>query len=382
MYTDPTLKHCERNDFVIFRRISFVMFAGNQASNSTGVHPVSKTQFIGLDVGRSATKVCALTGGERIALSFPTAVMHVPDAIIPNDVAALAKPDTVTVEGRELWVGPTALAQQMQAEALGRRDEWVLEIEHFALLASAVARLQAAGLQYDPSKAVITLGVPSRVAAQRLDLVVDLRKRAAELLAAGGAKPIVQILPQPLGIIGAHTLTEEGAAIEGHDPDTARYAVIEVGQYTTDFSAVRDGGTVVGATVSTDGVELVARRAAEDLAAKGLRLYPRDLSEIMVNTRVRRRGVDVELRPTLERAVKELLLPKIASAAKAAFGPQLLEEADAVLVAGGGAYWVFEALQALPDFAHAKLVPSPREAVAEGFARLSAMVGAASGGDR
>lgn len=339
---------------------------------------MTRNQWIGLDLGRSAVKVCAMLGSNRINLSFPTAVMPAARSLVFDELEESAAADSVMLNGMSYWTGATALRQGIDKAPVGRTDEWLIQTDHDALLLSAVKRIRAAGIEFDPGRAVITVGVPSRVAKERRDLVKRVRERVGELLGDGKAKPLVNVVAQPIGVIAAYTMTDGGDVKDGADPDSHSYAVIEIGQHTTDFAAVVEGEPIVSAADSSEGVEVIAAHVLDSLRSElkqdDLELGVRDLQIMMTSPTKKVRGQTINLRPMIERAVADVLAPKILAKAKEVFGRQLLQSADAILLAGGAAPWVYTLIKTDPLLGHTVMLENPREAVAEGFARLAAAV--------
>lgn len=340
---------------------------------------MSDAQFIGLDMGRSAVKVVARKGDKEFHVSFPSAVMEAARSLVFDDLAASAEADTVTVAGQDYWTGETALRQGIDREPIGRSDEWVTTKTHDALTLSAIQRLNDAGLKFNPAKATVVLGVPSRVLRDRRDLVASMRDQVIKLLSDGKSSPQVIVLAQPMGVIAAHTMTPDGQAKEGFDLDRQSFAVIDVGQYTTDYVAVVEGVPIVDAADSSEGVEVIALQVKEQLGEMGFDLGARDLQRMMLNPKIRKRGQDIDLKPMIQGAVASVLAPKIIQVAKGVFKRQLLQDVDSVLIAGGGAPWVVDQIKVDPDMVHAVQVENPREAVADGFARMAAAIGEGAG---
>lgn len=344
---------------------------------------MARNQFIGLDLGRSAVKLVARgPNGVEVRIAFPSAVMKAPPSLVYREVEQSAASDTVVMDGETLWTGETALKQGVDQEPIGRSDEWVVGKAHDALVLSAISRLNEAGFNFDPARAVITLGVPSRVAKDRRDILIALKANVLKRLSTGKDRPMINVIAQPVGVIASHALAHDGEPREGQDPDTHSFAVIEVGQYTTDYCAVLEGEPIVSATESSEGVELVAMHVAAALREQGLELGPRNLQRMMLTPTINARGKQIDLRPLIAQAVKDHLLPKTLETARAVFRSQLLQESDAVLVAGGGAGLIYELLKKDPQFTHAVQVAAPREAVADGFSRLSAAFAHGAGDGR
>ena len=328
---------------------------------------------IGIDLGRSAVKVVARQGDRTISFMFPAAVTRA-QAVVFDQLAERANRDTVELRGETYWTGDTALMQSWGAEPLGLTDDWVSGYHHDVLVASALKRLEAEGLEYDPAEAFITLGVPSRVFRDRRDLLRIVRVNSSAVLSRDGQAPKVFVHAQPMGVIARHTLTDEGYSLPDRSLEKDSYAVVEVGHFTTDFTAIVKGLPIIEATASCEGVYLVAGHIRTKLREEEITLGNVDLQTLVTQKAIRVRGQDRDLSTLIEQGIHSVLLPKIMESFRSAFNPTLLQSVDQVLVAGGGAPIVYPGLKATPQASHALLVDDSRHAVADGFARLSALM--------
>ena len=340
--------------------------------------------FIGLDVGRSTVKGVAHFESKdspevlsTASCIFPTSVAKARPLIFESLMSG-AQADTVTFDGEDYWTGGTAIVQAMGADPLGRSDTWILSKEHDILIKSAVSRLMAQGMPYQPENAFVALGVPSRVFRERQDLVAALRKATAQALAVNDIEPAVFVHAQPLGVIAAHTLDPDGFTKEDRDIENESYAVVDVGQYTTDLSAVVRGEPVIEATASCEGMELISNHLRAHLRTLDLEFPLLDLATLLANPQLRARGKTHDLKECLDEAISQVLVPKIISAITETFNPVLLQSVDTILIAGGGAPVVFAALKRHPKLLHAQIVEDPRWSISEGFARLAALMHASS----
>lgn len=333
--------------------------------------------FIGIDIGRSAVKAIARQGSRLISVTFPSAVA--PAQEVPfEEIAEKAKQDTVELRGEFYWTGETALTQHWGGDAIGRNDDWVTSPGHDVLVAAAMARLEAAGLQYDGA-AVVNLGVPSRVFRGRRDLVEGLKLNAEKALGRNKPGLEVYVHAQPMGVIAGHTLDPDGYMREGASLEEGSFAVVEIGQFTTDFTAVLRGEPIIQATASCEGVELITNHLRLRLREQNIELPSHvDLAKLRAEKSIRVKGQDVNIESLIDEGVKKVFLPKIVENAKRTLSPALLQSVDQILVAGGGAEMAIEGLVKNSAFSHAIMVPQPRLAVADGLARLSAMVHALS----
>lgn len=333
----------------------------------------STNSFIGLDLGRSAVKAYARQDGKTFSVLFESAVAKARPVVF-DSLQASAEADTVSHKNQDYWTGKTALIQAMGADPLGRNDDWILGIEHEVLIVAAIERLKAKGLNFEPGDAYITIGVPSRVFRERRDLVSGVRANTIAALTTASGAPTVIVQPQPLGVIARHTLDEDGYQQEGRDMTTDSFAVIEIGQFTADYSAVVKGLPVIEATDSVEGVELIVNHVRSQLHNEGAQLGATDVQALLASPKIKIRGQIRDLSPWINEAINQILLPKVITAAKNTFNPMLLQSVDAILIAGGGAPIVFDGIKADPAMCHAELIETPREAVADGFARLSALM--------
>lgn len=330
-------------------------------------------QFLGIDLGRSAVKAVARYGSKTFTTIFPSAVVKA-KPIVFQELMESAAADTVLFKGDDYWIGKTALVQGIGSEPVGRNDDWVTGPEHDILVLAAVQKLISEGLNFQAGKAHITLGVPSRVFKERRELVNTIRRNIIALLSNASGKPSVYIHAQPMGVIARHTLDVQGFTAEGRDLAHDSFAVIEVGQFTTDFSAVIKGQPMIDATDSTDGVELVTNHVRSRLRDEGIHLATLDMQSLLANPTMKVRGEVKNLEPSIREGIDQVLMPKIMAAARSIFNPMLLQTADAILLAGGGAPIILAGIKAMPQMSHAIQLENPREAVADGFARLSALM--------
>jgi plasmid segregation protein ParM len=334
------------------------------------------TPFIGIDIGRSAVKAIARQGARTFSVTFPSAVCAAQEVVF-EEIAAKAAVDAVDLRGETFWTGETALTQHWGGEAIGRNDDWVMGPQHDVLIAAAMKRLQAAGLQYDGT-GVVNLGVPSRVFRGRRDLVLGLKKNAEAVLDRGVPGLEVYVHAQPMGVVASHTLDADGYMREGASLEDGSFAVIEIGQFTTDFTAVLKGEPIIQATASCEGVELIMNHMRGRLRDQGIQLPHVDLHQLLADRSIRVRGARVDLGEMLDEGISKVFLPKVIENAKKTLSPALLQSVDQILVAGGGAAIAMPGLEKNAMFSHAIVVNEPRLAVADGLARLSAMVHALS----
>lgn len=328
--------------------------------------------FFGIDVGRSAVKGVAYSGNNRWEVLFPTAVSKT--TAVTFAVSQATERDTVMLNGENYWTGETSQIQHMGATAVGTSDAWVATDEHDVLVLSAINRLVAEGAPYDPQFTVVTLGVPSRVFKDRRDLVKTVKERASSYLTVSGVSPAIEVQAQPMGVIGSIALNGDGSSNTANSIDARSFAVVEVGQATTDFTAVIRGNVVVESTTSCEGVAMVISSVSQGLAARPSPItLPESAAQSLLVTRsLQVYGKALPMGDEIDAAVRDVLMPRIMAQFNEAFNKQTLQFVDQILVAGGGAPIVFPEISKL--FPHAVLVEKSRFAVADGLAKLGALL--------
>lgn len=311
---------------------------------------------IGIDVGRSGTKVAFLPpgGGHPITLLIPSAFS--PAGPISDETAArAAAPDTVEVEGRTFWVGNTALLQGRDEMVGGLDDKWVTGQKHEALLKAALKRVAAAGVELRGQ--TIVVGLPSRGFAQSR---LVYQARAKEV----APQCEIRVVPQSMGPY--YNMLFDDAGDEQKGVASKSVAVIEVGQFTTDLARVDATVPIESALDSTDGM----RVAAEALIRSVLREHQITLglaeaTAALVAGSIKNFGKTTDISALVQEAVKPVA-ERIADKVVQVFGSDL-RTVDEIVVAGGGAPLLrAPLLQRLPS---AKIAEDPRFAVARGFLR-------------
>jgi len=329
-------------------------------------------QFIGLDIGRSAVKAIARHNSRSYTVNFPSCVTPA-ERIVFGELKESAPPDTVTLRDQSYWVGKTARIQDWGAPGIGRYDDWVLSDQHDILVLAAMKKLQREGLNYD-GNAVITLGLPSRVFRYRGDLAQALHTRISALLSIGSSKPDVHVHAQSMAVVARHTIDVDGSDLEGGASfEQGRFAVIEVGQFTTNFLLLERSVPIRMAMTSCDGVEAVIHQLRAKLRDQNMDVTNADLEDLAVKRKMSVRGACVDMGPLLDQAVDRVFVPYVIENAMDSFGSHI-ENVDQVLVAGGGAPLLLNGLKSTGRFDHAVLVDEPRFAVANGLAKISAVV--------
>lgn len=314
--------------------------------------------IIGLDVGRSAVKVVAFNNGLYYRLTFPSLVSP---AIAINDeaTAARAELETVEVMGKRYFTGDTARLQGGVNMSVGLSNDWTNGPEYLALVASTIKRLAQMNVP-GLDNPYIVLGTPASLYGQQKEVLVS---RTQEVVTAE-----MKVLPQPMGAYCDFFLDSKGMPIKDRkvraDGKARSYAVVEVGHFTTDFLLMREGNYIERGAGSCEGVNFAADNLVRILTGRGIQSDLLSAEEALRTKTVidfGERRVDSEVAEAVDFVVQKIL-----TKANALLSNEV-RTLDGVLLAGGGAPIVFEALK--QKWPHTMLLENPRMAVADGFCR-------------
>jgi|APCry1669189000_1035189.scaffolds.fasta_scaffold30551_2 plasmid segregation protein ParM len=313
---------------------------------------------IGFDVGRSSVKIVAARGNTREELLFPSAVC--PAFTINDDKgAARAAAETVFVGGKYFFIGETALLQGGDDLSGGLRDDWVYSEQHSALFLGGLNRLKATGMAGIES-ALIVVGLPGALYASQK---AGLRHELGRLV----PRAEIRVMPQPMGPYQELLFAPDGQESHAVNADDDSYAVIEVGQYTTDFALLLHGHTIENAFGSCDGMRIAAEHLQRSLRQSQIAVSMAEATDLLRTKTLKNFGARIDVSEQVFRAV-EPLATQIVDKANQLIGKSA-RSLDGILVAGGGAPLVLETLQ--KAWPHARLSQNSRFSVAEGFCRYS-----------
>jgi plasmid segregation protein ParM len=311
---------------------------------------------IGFDVGRSSVKIVAARDTERKELLFPSAVC--PAFTINDDRgAARAATETVFVGGKYFFIGETALLQGGDDLSGGLRDDWVYSEQHAALFLGGLNKLKATGISGVDS-ALIVVGLPGALYASQK---AGLRQELGRLV----PRAEIRVMPQPMGPYQQLVFTAEGLESGQINADDDSYAVIEVGQYTTDFALLLHGHTIENAIGSCDGMRIAAEHLQRSLRQSQFAVSMAEATDLLRTKTLKNFGERIDVSDHVIRAV-EPLAAQIVDKANQLIGKSA-RSLDGVIVAGGGAPLVLSTLQ--KAWPHARLSDNSRFSVAEGFCR-------------
>ncbi|MEW5763206.1 MAG: ParM/StbA family protein [Bacillota bacterium] len=325
---------------------------------------------VSVDVGYSYTKAVSASG--RRACFPSVAAPDGRDALGLAGVFGGGPPEHVVsvrfLDGRagHYLVGDAARDSLLATGFLGAEKPAEL---HDLLVLTAAYLVGAGGSGLLPGQAELAVGVPlAFYKAQKAALKARLEGLAAWVSAGDGEERYVSfsrvlVLPQGAGVVFAQRdLPGRGFA-----------AVVDVGQYTTDYLVVdlETGRPVLDACGSVEaGCHLVAQRVSQAYLAKTGRPLPprmerRVLKDVAETGKAPFRGGEVDLSAEYRAAVKDAA-DAVARHVLTAWR-DFADLVSVTLLAGGGALLLRDAL--LRAFPNAHLVAEPVFANAVGYLR-------------
>ncbi len=315
--------------------------------------------IIGLDIGRSAVKVAFQHNGQRASFIFPSNVC-LAHPIAHEETALAAEQDTVTVRGQQYFTGLTARQQGGHGTLVGMSDEWITKPEYLALVAAAVKKIESQGVS-NLDQAYLIIGSPAAV-------YDDQRTRLAEITREA-INANIKVLPQPSGAYFAHIMSQKGVPIPGKaygsNEQLLDWAVVEVGHYTTDFIMVAEGRVIAKSFDSTEGIGNCLGALGHLMAARQIKVSDVILTQALITGKIKHFGKILDVSSLVDQAVTPIT-QKILAKADALFDRDA-SALDGIILAGGGARFVYEPLK--QKWPHVGMMDDPRLAVAEGFLR-------------
>lgn len=317
--------------------------------------------IIAIDAGRSAVKVAYSSGDQQGEFLFPSVVTKARH-LSNEQTAQNAKRETVTVDGVDYFVGQTAIEQTPGAGYVGHSDDWTDRVEYKALVASAMARVEQKGVRF-AAPPVIVVGAPSNVFSSQRKTIAERTREAL------GGDIEVMVLPQAGGAYYHYVFDGNGSMVvdrmfrEGVHSPLRNYAVVEVGQFSTDFILFLNSNVNESTFQSTSGVFEAHTELDKILKEKGIKTNAALLDEAFVTGRIyvygQPRDVGAELALALEPFIE-----KVRNKTEALYA-DYAQSLSGILIGGGGASLVQPALAKV--YPHAILLDNPRMAVANGF---------------
>lgn len=313
----------------------------------------------GPNIGHGYVKYMVLDGSGREVqpVVFPAMIARAARQV----AGALKTLEHVTVGGGQWWIGQDALASPSPITLLAQ-ERLTDPVFIPALLKGALQRFEHLN---GASTGHCVTGLPATWARD----AEKARALGARLREATPHYSSIMVIPEPLGLIYAKMLDNDGNTVHG-TLEQARVGVVDLGHHTVDICVVR---ALYPEPASLETYTLGTARPLKEIRAKLSAAFERELTlyETDMAVRARRitiagRGVALPTgwdRPLLQNA--ETIVARLREAWGS--GAAL----DTILVGGGGAE-----LAPLTDaitgaFPHAVAIEDGQIAIARGYARLA-----------
>ncbi|MDD5056591.1 MAG: ParM/StbA family protein [Sideroxydans sp.] len=312
---------------------------------------------IGFDVGHSTTKISCLVDGVKHDIIFPSVATPAFTISDENEQRRAAE-ETVDVDGKPYFFGKTALIQGGMSGSTGLSENWTDTPEYEALMRGGFAKVRALGI--DPDNCVIVMGLPTNLHSRQ--------KAVLKSVAAKCTKGRVLVVPQSLSPYHGMMLDESGNPSMQNSMETESWAVVELGYWSTDIMLMQAGGIwVEKAAGSSRGVALAADALMRALGEKNVTVGLNEAEQALQTKTIKNFGKNLDVSKEAEIAIGTIVADVLDMSTKL-IEPHV-RKLDGVIIAGGGAPLVFEAIKA--KWPHAILAENHRFAVAEGMRRYA-----------
>lgn len=313
----------------------------------------------GVNIGHGFVKYLVIdaAGQELPAAVFPAMIGRARRQVS----GSIASASTVRADGAEWWTGEDAL---LSSSVLTSVSQERLDDPAYipALTRSALARLSLNG----SSAGYCVTGLPATWAAERTKaqaLGARLREATADYLG-------IRVIPEPLGLVYAALLDNDGQIAGDPAMERGQVAVVDLGFHTVDVAVIR---RMVPAPSALDTYQLGTARPLREIRAKLVAHFERELSLYETDLAVRAGRLDVagSSRPLPAGWDRPLVQNAESVAARLVEAWGRGAQFDTILIGGGGAA-LAPLVQAITRrFGHARVVDAPQLAIARGYARLA-----------
>lgn len=312
---------------------------------------------IGLDMGRSAVKMAITAKGGVKTLIIPTAVCSAIN-ISDETEAVRAKAETVKVGDKSFFIGETALIQGGANVTGGLSDDWIDTPEHIALM---IGSFKKAVALCDSKKPRLVMGLPTHLYSTQKAKLIELAKKHFDVTD-------VHVIAQPVGPYFERVLKADGTPALNVNEQS--WAVIDVGFFSTDFMLTINGRWVERASGVCSGAHIASEQLQKAMLANGHNLDLAECEKALREKTIRNFGTNINVEKEVADAI-EPLANQIVDTAKRMTEPYA-RKLDGIIIAGGGAEFMFEALK--DRWPNASKPESARLAIAEGMRRFGAMM--------
>ncbi len=328
---------------------------------------VGKRAGLAINAGHGYVKIVLITDGHVQGVTLPALVGQAQQQL----AGAIQRIQNVEVGGRAWWVGDDALISRNPLTALNQeriKDPIFLP----ALVRGALSRLESNGADVAETirGALCVTGLPATWSTDK-ELAGALVQRLKEAAPLGS----VRVIAEPLGVLYAELLDDDGEIAGVPELQQGRVAVVDLGHHTVDVAVMEHlvpvPTSLVTYQLGTARLLQVIQQRLSAMFEVELPLYKVD--QAVRSGTIRLGGVEEPLPAGWDAPFYENGR-EIASRLVEAWGGSG-RQFDMVLIGGGGAEVpaLVEALQA--RFKHARPVRDGQLAIALGYARLARRLG-------
>ena len=279
---------------------------------------------------------------------------------------AITRVETVDYAGACWWTGEDALLASTPITILAQD-----RLTDPAFIPSLVlGAMQRFGQLNGASSGYCVTGLPATWAAD----TAKAKALGEHLRAAHPGYGAIRVIPEPLGLLYAAALDNNGQIVGDSAFQQGTVGVLDIGHHTVDVAVLRK---FVPVPTSLDTYALGTARPLQRIRAHLSATFERELTLFETDQSVRTgsiliTGKDRTLPSAWDRPLvqaSEAILTRLTETWGS--GAQL----DVILIGGGGAELVQLVAAIQQRYPHAQVVPQPQTAIARGYARLARRLG-------
>lgn len=309
-----------------------------------------KEVVVGLDVGRSGVKLAFLFNNELKTHFIPSVVSPAKQLTFDAN-PSVTRENTIEVDGQLFFVGETAI-EQGASQTVGLNSNWLEGVEHKALLQRSKTFLKSYGVV----PRMIVAGLPVNTFNSNAELLFQ------QVKAVFGCS--VLPVPQPWGVFQDCILSDDGRyKANGTNTAFKKFAVIDVGHFTTDILLMNNFQWIQESSGSSVGMYKAAMELQNRLGAKGTNATLIECQEIMRTGKLKEFGAFRDVSDLVKEAIP-MTVSTVVQDVKNLLGNQA-RTIDHIIIAGGGSNSVYEELKNL--WPQCDLAENPRYSVAVGM---------------
>lgn len=312
-----------------------------------------KEVVVGLDVGRSGVKLAFFFNNEVKTHFIPSVVAPAKNLTFDSN-PKLTKDNTVEVEGKFYFVGDTAI-EQGAAQTVGLNSNWLDGVEHKALLQRSKSLLKSYGVV----PRMIVAGLPVNTFSSNAKLLFEQVKSVFDCA--------VLPVPQPWGVFQDCILSDDGKyKANGVDTATKKFAVVDVGHFTTDILLMNNFQWIQESSGSSVGMYKAVSELQDRLEVGGTNASLIECQEIMRSGKIKEYGTVRDVSKEVAESIP-MTVSTVVQDVKNLLGNQA-RTIDHIIIAGGGSQAVYDELKGV--WRQCELAENPRYAVVIGMRKF------------